>query len=64
MFSKDIINHVSELKLSNRNEYEITDLYNEAFYSKIVPIFDTWCDITYSDDKEKMLTTIRNSSNI
>jgi dTDP-glucose pyrophosphorylase len=61
MFSKDMMQYVVNLKPSIRNEYEITDLFNEAFYSKIVPVFDTWCDITYQEDKEKMTNIIRES---
>ncbi len=51
IFSKNIFNVLDEIKLSKRNEYELTDAYNlltKKEEVKIIEVEDYWLPMTYS----------------
>ncbi len=66
VFSKEIFNVLGEIKLSQRNEYELTDAYNllaKKEKIKVVQVEDYWLPMTYPwsllEANEFMLSKIK-----
>lgn len=52
IFSKEAFDNLSSIKLSNRNEYEITHLINSMNNLDIQHLDIDWYDLTYEQDKK------------
>ena len=52
IFSKEAFDNLSSIKLSNRNEYEITHLINSMDSLEFQPLSIDWYDLTYEQDKK------------
>ena len=52
IFSKEAFNNLDSIKMSNRNEYEITHLINSMDNLKFEELNICWYDLTYENDKE------------
>lgn len=61
VFSKDIMinKYCDKIQKSNRNEYEITDLFNFVENRNIILNELKWTDITYKNDIEKVENYIK-----
>jgi dTDP-glucose pyrophosphorylase len=60
IFAKEAFDNLSSIKLSNRNEYEITHLINSMDGLEIQHLDIDWYDLTYEHDKqviEKIIQT-------
>ena len=51
IFSKEAFNNLDSIKMSNRNEYEITHLINSMDNLKFEELNICWYDLTYENDK-------------
>tara|TARA_R110000787_G_scaffold64236_5_gene145243 strand:- start:276 stop:980 length:705 start_codon:yes stop_codon:yes gene_type:complete len=51
IFSKEAFNNLDSIKMSNRNEYEITHLINSMDNLKFEELDICWYDLTYENDK-------------
>jgi dTDP-glucose pyrophosphorylase len=51
IFSKEAFNNLDSIKMSNRNEYEITHLINSMNNLKFEELNICWYDLTYENDK-------------
>ena len=51
IFSKEAFNNLDSIKMSNRNEYEITHLINSMENLKFEELNICWYDLTYENDK-------------
>lgn len=60
IFSKNAFDNLSKIKLSNRNEYEITHLINSMNNLEIKPLTIDWYDLTYEADKTIIESLIKN----
>lgn len=61
IFAKEAFNNLSSIKLSNRNEYEITHLINSMDGLEIQHLDIDWYDLTYEHDKKVIEQIIQNS---
>lgn len=61
IFAKEAFDNLSSIKLSNRNEYEITHLINSMNDLKIQHLDIDWYDLTYEQDKKVIEQIIQNS---
>ena len=52
IFSKEAFDNLDSIKMSNRNEYEITHLINSMDNLKFEELNICWYDLTYENDKE------------
>lgn len=52
IFAKEAFDNLSSIKLSNRNEYEITHLINSMDDLEIQHLDIDWYDLTYEHDKQ------------
>lgn len=52
IFAKEAFDNLSSIKLSNRNEYEITHLINSMDNLEIQHLNIDWYDLTYEQDKK------------
>lgn len=52
IFAKEAFDNLSSIKLSNRNEYEITHLINSMDNLEIQHLDIDWYDLTYEHDKQ------------
>ena len=52
IFSKDVFNNLNSIRLSNRNEYEITHLINSMKNLDFKELSINWYDLTYEHDKK------------
>lgn len=60
IFAKEAFDNLSSIKLSNRNEYEITHLINSMENLEIQPLDIDWYDLTYESDKHVIEEIIQN----
>ena len=60
IFSKEAFNNLDSIKMSNRNEYEITHLINSMNNLKFEELNICWYDLTYENDKEVIEELIQN----
>ena len=60
IFSKEAFNNLDSIKMSNRNEYEITHLINSMNNLKFEELNICWYDLTYENDKEVIEDLIQN----
>jgi dTDP-glucose pyrophosphorylase len=60
IFSKEAFDNLSSIKLSNRNEYEITHLINSMDSLEFQPLSIDWYDLTYEQDKIVIKELIQN----
>lgn len=51
IFSKEAFDNLDSIKMSNRNEYEITHLINSMDNLKLEELNICWYDLTYENDK-------------
>ena len=51
IFSKEAFDNLDSIKMSNRNEYEITHLINSMDNLKFEELNICWYDLTYENDK-------------
>lgn len=51
IFSKEVFNNLNSIKLSSRNEYEITHLINSMKNLQFSELAIDWYDLTYEQDK-------------
>jgi len=61
VFAKEAFDNLSSIKLSNRNEYEITHLINSMNNLEIQHLDIDWYDLTYEHDKQVIEEIIKNS---
>lgn len=61
IFAKEAFDNLKSIKLSNRNEYEITHLINSMPRLKIVNLGIDWYDLTYEQDKQVIEQLIINN---
>ena len=61
IFAKEAFDNLSSIKLSNRNEYEITHLINSMNNLEIQYLNIDWYDLTYEQDKKVIEELIKNS---
>jgi dTDP-glucose pyrophosphorylase len=61
IFAKEAFDNLSSIKLSNRNEYEITHLINSMNNLEIQHLNIDWYDLTYEHDKQVIEEIIQNS---
>lgn len=61
IFTKDAFDNLDSIKLSNRNEYEITHLINSMKDLKIQHLDIDWYDLTYERDKTVIEEIIKES---
>ena len=61
IFAKEAFDNLSSIKLSNRNEYEITHLINSMNNLEIQHLNIDWYDLTYEQDKKVIEELIKNS---
>ena len=52
IFSKEAFDNLDSIKMSNRNEYEITHLINSMNNLKFQELNICWYDLTYEQDKK------------
>lgn len=52
IFAKEAFDNLNSIKLSNRNEYEITHLINSMSNLEIKHLNIDWYDLTYENDKK------------
>ena len=60
IFAKEAFDNLSSIKLSNRNEYEITHLINSMDNLKFEELNICWYDLTYEQDKQVIEDIIQN----
>ena len=60
IFSKDAFDNLDSIKMSNRNEYEITHLINSMNNLKFEELNICWYDLTYENDKNVIEDLIQN----
>ena len=60
IFSKEAFDNLSSIKLSNRNEYEITHLINSMDSLEFQSLSIDWYDLTYEQDKIVIEELIQN----
>ncbi len=60
IFAKEAFDNLSSIKLSNRNEYEITHLINTMENLEYQKLNIDWYDLTYEQDKEVIEQIIKN----
>jgi dTDP-glucose pyrophosphorylase len=61
IFAKEAFDNLSSIKLSNRNEYEITHLINSMKDLQIQHLNILWYDLTYEHDKQVIEELIQNN---
>lgn len=61
IFAKEAFDNLKSIKLSNRNEYEITHLINSMPRLEIVNLGIAWYDLTYEQDKQVIEQLIQNN---
>ena len=61
IFAKEAFDNLSSIKLSNRNEYEITHLINSMNNLEIQHLDIDWYDLTYEQDKHVIEELIKKS---
>jgi dTDP-glucose pyrophosphorylase len=61
IFAKEAFDKLSSIKLSNRNEYEITHLINSMDNLEIQHLDIDWYDLTYEQDKQVIEELIQKS---
>jgi dTDP-glucose pyrophosphorylase len=61
IFAKEAFDNLSSIKLSNRNEYEITHLINSMDSLEIQHLAIDWYDLTYEQDKQVIEQIIQKS---
>jgi dTDP-glucose pyrophosphorylase len=61
IFSKDVFNNLNSIKLSNRNEYEITHLINSMKNLDFKELGINWYDLTYEHDKKIIEEILKNN---
>jgi len=60
IFSKEAFDNLDSIKMSNRNEYEITHLINSMDNLKFEELNIGWYDLTYENDKVVIEELIKN----
>lgn len=60
----NIENNIKKIKISGRNEYEISDFFNIAKTRKIIYNDLIWSDITIEDDIQKVKNLIKNNKEL
>lgn len=60
IFSKEAFNNLKSIKLSGRNEYEITHLINSMDSPQYKKLDICWYDLTYEEDKKVIEELINN----
>jgi len=60
IFAKEAFDNLSSIKLSNRNEYEITNLINSMDNLQFEELKICWYDLTYEQDKKVIEDIIQN----
>lgn len=60
IFSKEAFSNLKNIKLSGRNEYEITHLINSMNNPQFKKLDISWYDLTYEEDKEVIKKIINN----
>lgn len=61
IFAKEAFDNLSSIKLSNRNEYEITHLINSMKDLEFQELNIDWYDLTYEHDKKVIEEIIQNN---
>lgn len=62
IFSRHAMNNLDSIKLSGRNEYEITHLINSMNDRRYKELNIDWYDLTYEEDKETIKKLIKNKN--
>jgi dTDP-glucose pyrophosphorylase len=62
IFAKEAFDNLNRIKLSNRNEYEITHLINSMKNLEFKNLNIDWYDLTYEEDKKVIEKIIKSSS--
>lgn len=61
IFSKDVFNNLNSIRLSTRNEYEITHLINSMKNLDFKELNINWYDLTYEHDKKIIEEILKNN---
>jgi dTDP-glucose pyrophosphorylase len=61
IFAKEAFDNLKSIKLSNRNEYEITHLINSMPRLELDLLIIDWYDLTYEQDKQVIEQLIQNN---
>lgn len=64
IFAKEAFDNLKNIKLSGRNEYEITHLINSMKNIKFQELDINWYDLTYEEDKNSIINIIKNQKNV
>jgi len=60
VFTPAVFTHIKNIEISNRNEYEITDLINNMQNTKFIENTLSWFGVTYCEDLEQLKNKINN----